>query len=182
MLLEQQWSTGKWKERFARRVNAFHWKNSYSRVKIDKLSSTCSKVLCQVHRPYVVWEIRSHQRADDKFLSQHWHSPDITAVKEMPWATSLGWILDQWRSNVRFSSTLLGAPSIRPSPMCRRAKESPSAGYLSADFPWWVGNPYWLFVARTDRLLTAWITVRCWIITENPASQSELNSLLWKQS
>lgn len=51
---------------------------------MDKLSSTCLKVLRQMHRLFVVQEIRSHQRADDKFLSQHWHSPDITAVKEMP--------------------------------------------------------------------------------------------------
>lgn len=94
VLLEQQWSKGRWNERLARRVNVFHWKNSHSQVKMDKLSSTCLKVLCQMHRLFVVQEIRSHQRADDKFLSQHWHSPDITAVKEMPWATSLGWILN----------------------------------------------------------------------------------------
>jgi len=33
VLLEQQWSKGKWKERLATRLNAFPWKNSYSRSK-----------------------------------------------------------------------------------------------------------------------------------------------------
>lgn len=59
----------------------------------------------------------------------------LTAVKEMSWATSLGWILDQWKSNVRFSSFLLWAASTSTSPVCRRAKESPFARYLSARIP-----------------------------------------------
>lgn len=124
-------------ERLVRIGNAFHWKNWHRQVKTDKLSSICSKVPCQVHRLYVAQAIRSHQRADDKFLSQHWHSPDITAVKEMPWAMSLGLIIEQQKTNVRSSSILLWAPSTSLSPVCRRQRNPLLPGIYQQTSPWW---------------------------------------------